>query len=162
MTADASDLLINHHWPGNVRELENVITRASVLGTGDAIDADLLADWLIAATPHAGQVADSATTAALGVGTSLQTMERTLIEATLEHFDGHRARPPTRWGSACAHWPTNYEVTDTHHGRRPWPARRDNRRGNRQELPIIIRQLLPVAPRDKLGKDRSVKTTELQ
>ena len=31
------DLLMRYNWPGNVRELENVIERAVVMGTGDAI-----------------------------------------------------------------------------------------------------------------------------
>ncbi len=30
-------ILAAHHWPGNVRELENVIRRATVVATGDAI-----------------------------------------------------------------------------------------------------------------------------
>ena len=34
LTADAHDLLVDYAWPGNVRELENIITRASVLVTG--------------------------------------------------------------------------------------------------------------------------------
>jgi DNA-binding NtrC family response regulator len=36
------ELLTDYHWPGNVRELENVVERAVVLSTGDALDVDLL------------------------------------------------------------------------------------------------------------------------
>ena len=84
----AGELLANYHWPGNVRELENLVTRASVLGTGGPITADQLRRWLIAGEEPGedGQSAD------VPVGLSLHEMERKLIEATLEHFDGHRAK----------------------------------------------------------------------
>ena len=84
----AHDLLCNYHWPGNVRELENIVTRASVLNTGCAIAADDLRPWLIDASGGAVASADDH----LPLGLSLREMERKLIEATLDHFDGHRAR----------------------------------------------------------------------
>ena len=88
LDAPARDLLANYHWPGNVRELENIITRASVLQTGSTVRADDLRPWLI--DPQGG--APPAATAKITVGLNLQEMERQLIEATLEHFDGHRAK----------------------------------------------------------------------
>ncbi|MHC4400128.1 MAG: sigma-54-dependent transcriptional regulator [Planctomycetota bacterium] len=84
----AEELLVHHDWPGNVRELENVVTRASVLGTAGPVRADQLRRWLLPTAedrPH--QPA-----ANVQVGLSLEEMERKLIEATLEHFGGHRAR----------------------------------------------------------------------
>jgi DNA-binding NtrC family response regulator len=94
LAADALDLLANYHWPGNVRELENLITRASVLCTGGRVAADDLRQWLIdpvacrtACKPSEGGVAGSA-----AAGTKLEAMERRLIEVTLEHFGGHRAK----------------------------------------------------------------------
>ncbi len=85
LEAGARDLLVSHDWPGNVRELENVITRASVLAGGKPVTADQLRRWLIpgSATNHQPEVP---------VGLSLEEMERKLIEATLEHFGGHRER----------------------------------------------------------------------
>ncbi|HEX7450168.1 MAG TPA: sigma-54 dependent transcriptional regulator [Pirellulales bacterium] len=83
----ARDLLTHYHWPGNVRELENIITRASVLNTGAAIDADDLRPWLIAADGEPVSADEH-----LPLGLSLRDMERKLIEATLDHFDGHRAK----------------------------------------------------------------------
>jgi DNA-binding NtrC family response regulator len=83
----ACELLNEYHWPGNVRELENIITRASVLNTGGATTADELRPWLIAprgASPCPPRQAP--------VGSSLEDMERKLIEATLESFAGHRAK----------------------------------------------------------------------
>jgi DNA-binding NtrC family response regulator len=38
----AMRLLMDYDWPGNVRELENVVERAVVLSTQEAMDADLL------------------------------------------------------------------------------------------------------------------------
>ncbi|HUT10820.1 MAG TPA: sigma-54 dependent transcriptional regulator [Thermoguttaceae bacterium] len=84
----ARDLLIDYHWPGNVRELENIITRASVLNLGGLVSADELRRWL-STEPGSGKETPSED---MPVGLSLHEMERKLIEATLEHYDGHRAR----------------------------------------------------------------------
>ncbi len=83
----ACDLLMHYHWPGNVRELENIVTRASVLSTSGPIQADQLRPWLIEGKPSENSSQQSAP-----VGTRLEDMERALIEATLEHFKGHRAK----------------------------------------------------------------------
>jgi DNA-binding NtrC family response regulator len=88
MDTSACDLLGSYHWPGNVRELENIITRASVLGGGGAIGADDLRPWLIDSPGAPAAAAEDR----LPLGLSLREMERKLIEATLDHFDGHRAR----------------------------------------------------------------------
>jgi len=84
----AEQLLRDYHWPGNVRELENVCTRASVLGVCERIAADEVRRWL-AADPSES---NGRPQGEVPVGISLQEMERKLIEATLEHFGGHRAR----------------------------------------------------------------------
>jgi DNA-binding NtrC family response regulator len=85
---DALDLMVNYPWPGNVRELENIITRSSVLNTGTPITADELSRWLIGGPETPPKTAP----AGVPVGLSLQEMERKLIEATLDHFSGHRAK----------------------------------------------------------------------
>jgi DNA-binding NtrC family response regulator len=41
-TNAAMKLLMDYEWPGNVRELENVVERAVVLSTQEAVDSDLL------------------------------------------------------------------------------------------------------------------------
>src|SRR6202047_2880598 len=41
-THSAMKLLMDYDWPGNVRELENVVERAVVLSTQEAVDVDLL------------------------------------------------------------------------------------------------------------------------
>jgi DNA-binding NtrC family response regulator len=87
----AVELLMSHNWPGNVRELENIMTRATVLGRQPTITADQLRPWLIAVP--GGRAAEPPTgPGEIAAGMSLQVMERKLIEATLEHYDGHRAR----------------------------------------------------------------------
>jgi DNA-binding NtrC family response regulator len=96
LSDDALDLLCHYHWPGNVRELENLVTRASVLAAGRQVTADDLRLWLIdptgSARSAAGDPAKSAGPETVSVGTRLEDMERRLIEATLEHFGGHRAK----------------------------------------------------------------------
>lgn len=42
ISADGLQLLSSYHYPGNVRELENVIERAMILETGDALTPDSL------------------------------------------------------------------------------------------------------------------------
>jgi DNA-binding NtrC family response regulator len=91
LAGDALDLLTHYHWPGNVRELENLITRASVLGQGRTLPADELRMWLLEPTQAAGSEPGESH-AAISAGMKLEDMERRLIEATLEHFDGHRAK----------------------------------------------------------------------
>ncbi len=85
---DAAELLVDYRWPGNVRELENIITRASVLTTTGRVTADELRRWLIAPPKKS----DAGPRESVPVGISLEEMERRLIEATLEHYGGHRAR----------------------------------------------------------------------
>lgn len=85
--AAATDLLVNYHWPGNIRELENIVTRACVLNAGAPIGPDELRPWLIDAGTSETLASDGPTP-----GVSLHEMERQLIQTTLEHFDGHRAK----------------------------------------------------------------------
>jgi len=47
ITPEALRPLLGYSWPGNVRELENVIERAVVLSSGDAIALDLLPDSMM-------------------------------------------------------------------------------------------------------------------
>ncbi len=85
--AAATDLLVNYHWPGNIRELENIVTRACVLNAGTPIGPDELRPWLIDSEDGEAITGNGPTP-----GVSLHEMERQLIQTTLEHFDGHRAK----------------------------------------------------------------------
>jgi DNA-binding NtrC family response regulator len=82
---DARQLLAEYHWPGNVRELQNLITRACVLSQANAIPASLIRPWLN--NPAASPVAEDATS-----DLTLDELERRTIVATLERFNGHRAK----------------------------------------------------------------------
>jgi len=90
----ARELMIHYHWPGNVRELENIVTRASVLNLGEPVTADELRRWLIAPSDGNGKTRPDD----VPVGLSLHEMERKLIEATLEHYGGHRAKTAAALG----------------------------------------------------------------
>jgi len=97
LSDSALDLIANYHWPGNVRELENLLTRASVLCAGGRVTADDLRPWLIdpagdGSRPHELTPAESPGPKTVAAGMKLQDMERRMIEATLEHFAGHRAK----------------------------------------------------------------------
>ena len=92
---DARQLFSQYNWPGNVRELENIITRACVLNDGSPIGAAELRPWLEQPEQIEGGAAESAS---LPVGTSLEEMERQMIVATLEHYDGHRAKTAAALG----------------------------------------------------------------
>jgi DNA-binding NtrC family response regulator len=94
LAASALDLLSHYHWPGNVRELENLVTRASVLASGRAVTTDDLRLWLIDPTGNTASASTSGAAANEGItaGVRLEDMERRLIEATLDHFGGHRAK----------------------------------------------------------------------
>jgi DNA-binding NtrC family response regulator len=90
----AIELLTEYHWPGNVRELENIITRASVLNLGNSISAEELRGWLIDApgATNTDPTGVEPAVTAFEAGLNLDEMERKLIEATLERFNGHRAK----------------------------------------------------------------------
>jgi len=47
ISREAMEMLTRYPWPGNVRQLQNVIERAAVLATGDAIGVEALPDAVI-------------------------------------------------------------------------------------------------------------------
>ena len=83
-------LLARHDWPGNVRELENLLERAACMEAGDGpVTARTLAAWLQPARPEA--VAAQADEAGY-TGEPLAEVEKRVILAALEKYDGHRVR----------------------------------------------------------------------
>ena len=93
LDASAMALLCGYHWPGNVRELENLVTRACVLHSGQTIGGDELRPWLLEPDGSQTSIAEMYHGPdAIAAGMKLEAMERKLIEVTLEHFEGHRAR----------------------------------------------------------------------
>jgi DNA-binding NtrC family response regulator len=88
----AKELLASYSWPGNVRELQNIITRACVLNQGAAIRADELRPWLRIDAFQESADGRHEHEHRLPVGMSLSEVERRMILATLEQYDGHRAK----------------------------------------------------------------------
>jgi len=88
-SADARALLEQHSWPGNVRELKNCVERAFIL-CDDVLELSLLGQS--AAPPKAAPVPENRLRVDIRVGSRIEDMERTLIEATLDHFQGNKRR----------------------------------------------------------------------
>ena len=82
-----------YEWPGNVRELRNVVQRAYVMASGSTISDE----WLELQAGHSPR-GDAASTLSVPIGTTLAEMERALIFATLEHFEGHKERTAAALG----------------------------------------------------------------
>jgi DNA-binding NtrC family response regulator len=79
--------LREHHWPGNVRELRNAIERAFIL-CEEVLELDPL--------PVPPATADACLR--VPIGSSLGTVERLLIEATLGHHGGNKRRAAATLG----------------------------------------------------------------
>jgi len=93
LNAAARDLLLNYDWPGNVREVENLMTRVSVLHSDREVTAEGLRPWLLNVAPRGDADGEgSSLEQAIRIGMNLHDMERKLIEATLEHYGGHRVQ----------------------------------------------------------------------
>jgi DNA-binding NtrC family response regulator len=92
LETSARDLLESYHWPGNIRELQNIISRSCVLQAGENVTADDLRPWLIEGRKIESPTKQVVSSSTVPVGLSLHEMERKLIEATLDRFDGHRAK----------------------------------------------------------------------
>ena len=79
--------LEEYAWPGNVRELRNVIERATILASGQFIEAKHLPPGLSAGPP-----VPTASRVALAPGTTVEEAERQLIMMTLEHTRDNKTR----------------------------------------------------------------------
>ena len=87
-TALSRMTLRQHSWPGNVRELKNCIERAFILGD-QWIE---LAPLIQKPTAHDNAPPDDRERLDIRVGSRIYDMERSLIEATLEYFQGNKRR----------------------------------------------------------------------
>jgi two-component system, NtrC family, response regulator HydG len=87
-TALARVTLKQHNWPGNVRELRNCVERAFILG-----DQWLeLAPLIQQPGPKAEEAGGDRERLNIRVGSRILDMERSLIEATLDYFQGNKRR----------------------------------------------------------------------
>ena len=82
-----------HDWPGNVRELKNTIERAFIM-TDDVLDLSEAVMRQSAQLNGGGAGRDGGTEGGIHVplGSRLDEAERSLIEATLHHFEGNKRR----------------------------------------------------------------------
>jgi len=75
--------LTAHSWPGNVRELENVIERAVVLSKSDLIGEEDLPPQVFEDAPEGGSIT-------LPMGTSMEEMEKLMLNQTLKLTRGNK------------------------------------------------------------------------
>jgi len=87
LSAMASMTLKQHTWPGNVRELKNCIESAFILG-----DQTLELAPLIQNAARGGEAGSDRERLDIRVGSRIYDMERSLIEATLDYFQGNKRR----------------------------------------------------------------------
>ena len=106
----ALERLRTHDWPGNVRELENICWRLAALAPGDSIGLAELADALPASPDGSGDAAtwqrelDAWARSRLVAGAhglhadAKRDFEAVLLQAALDHCDGHRGDAALRLG----------------------------------------------------------------
>ena len=80
--------LKQHIWPGNVRELKNCIERAFILGDHTLELAPLIQNGTASKNPAIGD----RERLDIRVGSRIDDVERSLIEATLDYFKGNKRR----------------------------------------------------------------------
>jgi len=93
ITQETLEIMLRYPWPRNVRQLENAIERAVVLSKGEMIvPGDLPPEILkTVEAPLAREVAlMDEKTISIPLGTSLETIEKRVIEETLRHSRGDK------------------------------------------------------------------------
>jgi DNA-binding NtrC family response regulator len=88
-TALARITLKQHTWPGNVRELKNCVERAFILSDQWLELAPLVQNGGAVKSADPG---DDRERIDIRVGSRIYDVERSLIEATLDHFQGNKRR----------------------------------------------------------------------
>ena len=88
LSLDAIEALKSYHWPGNVRELRNVIERACIICSGEAIERHHLAPYPLDQRARARDE----DTITLPVGTPIEEVERRMILRTLQKTENNKTR----------------------------------------------------------------------
>ena len=89
LSALARMMLKQHSWPGNVRELKNCVERAFILGDDFLELAPLIQ---AGAAARGGEGFAAGDRLDIRVGSRIDEVELSLIEATLGHFKGNKRR----------------------------------------------------------------------
>lgn len=88
------DILMNYNWPGNVRELRNNIERAVIFSGGGKISPEKLSYQIRGGKneifPVSSEYTSSKNMIQIPVGTSLEEVERKVIEQTLSSVDNNK------------------------------------------------------------------------
>ena len=87
LSENSRDLARRYSWPGNVRELRHAIERSFILADDTLELADAL-EWDSRRSQFAGN--GDGNTLQVAIGSRLRDVEKSLIEATLEHFAGNK------------------------------------------------------------------------
>jgi two-component system response regulator AtoC len=92
----ALEQLRHYHWPGNVRELRNVVQRSAIMADDQEIDEVVLpeeeSEMRVAGGSRALPGDDADACLRVRIGSSIAQVERQLILATLDRYDGSRER----------------------------------------------------------------------
>ncbi len=92
----ALEQLRHYHWPGNVRELRNVVQRSAIMADDHEIDEVVLpeeeSEMRVAGCSRALPGDDADACLRVRIGSSIAQVERQLILATLDRYDGSRER----------------------------------------------------------------------
>ena len=120
-TEEAAQMLLNYRWPGNIRELQNVIEAGTVLAKSDFITSDELPYEITSSYKQQDSPFDNVIKGSkeseeeqttivssnfekqgenyvtIKLGT-LKEMEKELIKATLEYYDGNKSRAAAALG----------------------------------------------------------------
>jgi len=108
--------LQQYNWPGNIRELKNTITRAYILADGNEVDIAPMQPFVRDAPPVCQH-----DTLRIPVGTSLAAAERSIILATLDHYEGDKKRSALALGLSPRALHNRLEQIRQHH---PLPSAR--------------------------------------
>ncbi|MGM0545675.1 MAG: sigma-54 interaction domain-containing protein [Bacteroidota bacterium] len=89
---ECMDMFLSYDWPGNVRELKNVVERGIVLSEGDKVDPSVIPTRI-----HRGENIYPVCTGSphnkiiqIPIGTSLEEIERKVIDQTLFSVDNNK------------------------------------------------------------------------
>ena len=88
LSENSRDLARRYSWPGNVRELRHAIERSFILADDTLELADAL-EWDSRRSQFAASNGGG-NTLQVAIGSRLRDVEKSLIEATLEHFAGNK------------------------------------------------------------------------
>jgi len=102
ISRDALSAFVSYGWPGNVRELENAIERAVIIASGRQIEVEDLPPTIGDAASASGarsryertiSAADGkAIVLEIGIPSTMDDVEKHVIEATLDLTDGDKSR----------------------------------------------------------------------